>query len=166
MEMLQGRSRRIARSVPFMGVMMVLAHNLLIRLPSPAALCHPLSGLWRFPSASWQSRGIAPFPISDLGQVLAVLLDVLFMLDEFVLHDLLQVRALRSKLRYAIDHILHKVKAIQFVLHANVEGCGDRAFLLVSADVEVSIRPPVGEPMHQRGVAVKTKNDVLILGKE
>ena len=41
--------------------------------------------------------GFAPLPVSDLGQVLAVLVDVSLVLDELVLHHLFQIGALGAQ---------------------------------------------------------------------
>ena len=45
------------------------------------------------PPARTGSCGRAPHPVADLGQVLAVLVDVVFVLDQLIPHLLLQVRA-------------------------------------------------------------------------
>ena len=37
---------------------------------------------------------LLPLPVENLGEVLAVLVDVFFVLDEFILHHLLEVRTL------------------------------------------------------------------------
>ena len=57
--------------------------------------------------------------------------------------------------RHAVDHIDDEVVAIEVVEHDHVEGRGRRAFLLVSADVDVGvIGAPVRQTMNQPGVAV------------
>ncbi len=88
------------------------------------------------------------------------------LLDQFVLHQLLQVRPFGTQMRQAIDHILHQVEAVQVVLYAHVEGRGDCAFFLVAPDVKVTVGSPVGQPMHQPGVAVEAKDDVLVFGEQ
>ena len=77
----------------------------------------------------------APLPVSDFRHVFAMLADVVLMLDELVLKLLLQIGALGTHLRQAVDHVHHQVEAIQIVKHGHVEGGGDRAFFLVAADV-------------------------------
>jgi len=59
----------------------------------------------------------APLPIPDLGQTFAVLFDVLPVLDQLVLELLLDVGALGSGLRQAVDGIHHEVEAIHLVEH-------------------------------------------------
>ncbi len=95
-----------------------------------------------------------------------MLVDVVFVLDELVLHALLQVRAARPESSSAVDHVLHKVETIQFVLHAHIEGSGDGAFFLVTPDVQVPIRSAIGQPVDQPGIAMKSENDVLVFGKQ
>jgi hypothetical protein len=43
----------------------------------------------------------------DFGQVLAVFIDVLLVLDELVLHLLLQIGPLGTQVGQAIDHVSH-----------------------------------------------------------
>ena len=64
-----------------------------------------------------------------------MLIDVMFVLDQLVLHHLLQIGPLGAQLRQAIDHVLHQVEPVQVVLHSHVKGRRDRALLLVAADV-------------------------------
>src|SRR4051812_42361494 len=53
-----------------------------------------------------------PLPVADFGHVLAVRVDVLAMLDEFVTQRLFQVRSHRPELRQSIDGVSGKVKPI------------------------------------------------------
>jgi hypothetical protein len=75
-----------------------------------------------------QSLRVSPFPVANLGQILAASIDVLLMLDEFVLHLLLQIIPLNIHLGQTINDILHEVKPVQLVLHSHVKGgCGSRS---------------------------------------
>src|SRR5262245_10289362 len=66
-------------------------------------------------------RGLlAPAPAGDLRHVLAVLLDVLLVLDELVADGLLGPGGAAAEPRHAIDHVLHQVEAIEVVEHAHV----------------------------------------------
>ena len=58
----------------------------------------------------------SPFPVADFRQVLAVLIDVLLMLDEFVLNHLLEISTLGADVRQAIDHAMNEMKVVQVVL--------------------------------------------------
>src|SRR5271156_5211616 len=101
-----------------------------------------------------------PFPIANLGHVLAVLIDVVLMLDELIPKRLLQVSAPSTQVRQPIDHVHHQVKSIEVILHAHIERRSDRAFFFVAADVEVSVSAPVGQPVDQPRIAMKAENDV------
>ena len=83
-----------------------------------------------------------------------MLVDIVLVLDELVPHRLLQIGALAAGLGQVVDDVLHEMEAVEFVLHAHVEGGGDRAFLLVAAHVKIAVRPSVGQAMDQRGIAV------------
>jgi len=63
---------------------------------------------------------VVPFPVPDFRHVLAVLVDVLLVLDELVLELLLQVDALVAGLRQAVDGVHHQVEAVQVVQHRYV----------------------------------------------
>lgn len=56
-----------------------------------------------------------PLPIPNLRQVLAVLRDVLFVLDELVANGLLGVGGMGTERGHAINHVGDEVKAIQVV---------------------------------------------------
>src|ERR1700722_12704193 len=106
-----------------------------------------------------------PFPVTNLRQVLAVPVDVLLVLNQFILHLLFEVRPLGAQVRQAIDHVLNQVEPVQVVLYSDVKGRGDGALFLVAADVEVAVGPAIGQPVDQPWVSVKAKNDVLISGE-
>src|SRR5579871_4767178 len=84
-----------------------------------------------------RSDGSAPFPVPNLRQVLAVLVDVLLVLDQLVLELLLQVDAFFAGPRHAVNGVHHEVEAVQIVQDRHVEGGGDGALFLVAADVDV-----------------------------
>ena len=70
-------------------------------------------------------------------------IDVDFVLDEFIPHQLLQVSAFGSQIRHPIHHILYQMETVQFVLNPDVERRRDRAFFLVAPDVQVPIGPAI-----------------------
>ena len=71
----------------------------------------------------------------------------MLVLDELVLHLLLQVGALGTQVRQPIDDVLHQMEPVQVVLHPHIKGRRDRALFLVTPDVEVAVGPAVGEPV-------------------
>ena len=52
------------------------------------------------------------------------------------------------------------------VLHPHVEGCGDGAFFVVAAHVQIAVGPAVGESVDQAGVAVEGEDDVFVGGEQ
>src|SRR3984957_15940268 len=58
------------------------------------------------------------------------------------------------------------MKAIDVVLYAHVEGCGDRTLLFVSSDMEVPVGSAIGQPMDERRITVETEYDRPIPGEE
>ena len=58
---------------------------------------------------------LTPSPVPDFRHVLAVLVDVLFVLDELVLHHLLQAGPLSAQLRKPVKDILHQMKPVKVV---------------------------------------------------
>ena len=117
-------------------------------------------------STTAHSCGPAPRPVADFRQVLAVLVDVMLVLDQLVLDHLLQIVPLAAQMRQAIHHVLHQMEPVQIVLHPHVEGRGDGALFLVAPDMEVAVGAAVGQPMNQPGIAMKGKDDVLVLGEQ
>src|SRR5262249_25461694 len=101
-----------------------------------------------------------PAPPGDLGHVVAVLADVLLVLDRLVADRLLRVRRSRPQLWQPVDHVGDQVEAIEVVPDRHVERRGGRSLLLVSADVQVVVvRTVVREPVDEPGVAVEGEDD-------
>src|ERR1039458_2376660 len=71
--------------------------------------------------------GGAPLPVPNLRQILAVLIDVLLVLDELVPDHLLQIGAPGAQVRHAIHHVLHQMETIEVVLHPHVKRRRDGA---------------------------------------
>ncbi len=117
-------------------------------------------------SAPVHSFDVAPFPISNLRQVFAVLVDVFLVLDELVPHHLFQVGTLGTQVRQAINHVFHQVEPIQVVLHSHVKGCRDGALFLIAPDVEIAVGATVGQPVDQPWISMKTKDDVFIFSEK
>jgi hypothetical protein len=85
-------------------------------------------------------------------------------LDQLVMHFLLQVIALSGQPRHAIDHVLHEVKTVHVVKHGHVEGSRNRSFFLVATYVKVIvICPAVGQAMDQPRVTVIRKDYRFVL---
>src|ERR1700678_108850 len=85
--------------------------------PSRAILCLCRRAPAPFSSVALNSLGDAPLPVADFRQILAVVINVMFVLDKFVLHHLLEIGALGAQIRDAINHVLNEMKAIEIVLH-------------------------------------------------
>ena len=87
---------------------------------------------------------IAPFPVTNLWQVLPILGDIVFVLDQLVAHLLLEIGTPAPKLGELLHYIDDKMKAVQTVLDAYVERRRDRAFLVVAAHMQVMTDAVVG----------------------
>ena len=85
------------------------------------------------------SRGRRPISSRGSRQVLAVLVDVALVLDELVLHVLLQIVAPAPSCGRRSTTSCDEMEAVELVLHPHVEGGGDGALLVVAADVEVAV---------------------------
>src|SRR5207245_8467214 len=104
-----------------------------------------------------------PFPIPDFRQVVSMFADVLFVFDELVAQELLEMPADALQARDAIDHIACKMKPIQIVQDRHIKRSGRSSFLFVSADVEVvMVRTPISWQVNQPGIAVIGKGDWLV----
>ena len=62
-----------------------------------------------------RAGSLRPRPVPDFGHVLAVLADVVAVLDEFVAHLLFEIVAGSAELRQAVDDVLHEVETVQAV---------------------------------------------------
>src|SRR3569833_3298525 len=68
-----------------------------------------------------------PLPIADLGQINAVLDDVLMMLGQFIAHELHEISNAITKLGHTVYHVHHEVIAVEVVAHRRGGGRGGRA---------------------------------------
>ena len=108
-----------------------------------------------------------PLPIPDFRHVLAMFVDVFFVLDELVPKLLLEIDAFDARLRQPIDRVHHEVEAVQVIQHSHVEGCCDRAFFFVAADMQVLVvGAAVSQPVDQPRVSMEGKDDRLVFGEE
>jgi len=113
-----------------------------------------------------RSFGSSPLPVADLRHVHAVFIDVAPVRVELVRELLLEIGPLGPCLRQAIDGIHHQMETIHVVHDRHVEGRRDRALFLVAPDVEVAVRPAVGQPVDQPGITMEAKDDVFVPGEQ
>src|SRR5208337_3881537 len=112
------------------------------------------------------SRFPSPGPAGDLGHIVPVSGDVFLVVDELIPDRLLGVGGPRSELRHAIDHVAHKVEAIEIVQDAHVEWCRRGALFLIAAHMDVVVvRAPVRQQVNQPRVAMESKDDRLVGGE-
>src|SRR5579862_2658855 len=83
-------------------------------------------------------RGSPP-PVTNLRHILAEPIYVAFVLDEFAQQLLLQMLTLASRLRQPVDDVHDEMEAVHVVQHGHIKRSGDRAFLLVSANVKIAV---------------------------
>lgn len=86
-----------------------------------------------------------PLPVADLFEVLAVLSDVLFVLDEFVVHLLDQVSTLVAQLRQMHDDIFYQVETVDLVLDTHIERSCDGTLLLIAVNGHVVVVTLIGQ---------------------
>src|SRR5262249_59666400 len=79
---------------------------------------------------------VGPGPVDDLRTVDAVLVCVTQVVEDGVLHLLLQMCPLRAELRHPIDDVDDQVEPRDLVEHRELQRRVDVASLLVAADVE------------------------------
>ncbi len=112
-------------------------------------------------------RAETPSPAKKLGIVLAVFRNVLLVIKQGVANGLLGIGGARTELRQPVNYVLREVKTIQLVEHASVEGCRQRAFPLVAADVQiVVVGPEAGKLMDQPRVAMESEDRRLVSREE
>src|SRR5215475_1666452 len=107
--------------------------------------------------------GLPPPPTADFGCVLAVLVDILLVVDQRVADRLFGIGRTRAQLRNAVYHISHQMEAVEIGTHTHVEGGGGCPLFLVPALMQIlMVGAPVCEPVNQPGVSMKCKYDRLI----
>src|SRR6185503_4789655 len=112
-------------------------------------------------------RSYRPLPLADFRQILAMLKNVFFMFDEFITDALLEISGLGSELRQAINGVGEQVKPVEMVFDRHVKRGGRGSFFLVTAHVQVPVvSAPIGQPMNQPGITMKSENDRFIRGKQ
>src|SRR6202789_1205148 len=82
---------------------------------------------------------VRPLPILDLRHIVAILVDVLFVLEQFVPQVLLKMRADFLQSRDAVDCVAGQMVTIQVIQHGHIERGGDGAFFFVAVDVEAAL---------------------------
>src|SRR6202008_4331214 len=101
------------------------------------------------------------------GHVVAVLANIIPVIDEFVAEKLFEMRADALKARNAVDNIAGEMKAVEVVQNGHVERRCRGALFLVAADMKILvIGAAISQPVNQPGIAVVSKDDWLIDGKE
>ena len=109
---------------------------------------------------------MAPFPVADFRQVLAVRVDVLLVLNQFDPELFLQAEACVSGSRKAINRIHDGMKTVKIIEHSHVEGRGNGAFFLITANVDiVVIGAALRQAMNQPWIRMKRENDRRAFGE-
>src|SRR5262249_40925340 len=101
----------------------------------------------------------APLPAADVRQVVAMLGNVLFVLDQLLMNRLPKVGGPRTKLRQPVDHVFHEVKSVQVIEYDHVERRRGRSLLLVAAHMEVRmIGAVIRQPVNERWIPMERKD--------
>ena len=80
-----------------------------------------------------------PLPVPDFIQILAILSDVLFVLNKLVVHLLNQIGTLVSKLGQMHNSVFYQIETVDLVLNTHIKRSGDGTFLLVSMNRHVVV---------------------------
>ena len=107
-----------------------------------------------------------PLPIQNFGHILADLVDVVLVGDEFVVHLLDEVGTAVAQPGQMQQRILDQMEAVDLVLHAHIKRRGDGALFLIAMDRQVAVGALIGQLVYQRGIVVEGEDDGLILGKQ
>src|SRR5260370_36257217 len=86
---------------------------------------------------------IGPAPVPNFRHVLAVLVDVVPVLDQLVAKALLGVRGPAPESRHAFDDVHRQMEAIEPVEHGHVERGGRGSFFNEPADMNVIMVPAI-----------------------
>src|SRR5215469_2116931 len=143
---------------PFAGTYQLLAESGLLGV----------AGCWtrpRSPPAS-SSLSIRPLPPGNLGTVDAMLVGVRPALDLPISEPFLGVPPDLLEARNPINGINRNREAIDFVVHRQLHGSVDVAFLFVAAHVQILIIPRISEAMNQPGISVEVENDRFVRSEQ
>src|SRR5579871_3710942 len=102
------------------------------------------------PLSRARAAATAPPPIPHLRHIHPFADDISPVLDQLVLHFLLDVGTLLPKFRQAVDHIHYQVESVHLIQHRHIEWGRDSPFLFISPHMDVGmVLPSVGEPVYQ-----------------
>src|SRR6185312_16115066 len=93
---------------------------------SPRAMVHPVASAMTMSTAAARTLLlvlIRPRPIHNLGTIGSVLVRVAKIVDDRVLHLLLEMRTPGAKFRDAIDDVDHQMESGGFIQHRQFERC-------------------------------------------
>src|SRR3984893_8983867 len=108
-----------------------------------------------------------PTPVTHQRHIFSIAGDVLAMFDQPGLHFVLEVIAAAGELWQAVDDVLDKGEAVHIVQYRHIEGGRDRAFLLVSAHMQVHVvLAAVCEAMDEPWIPVEGEDDGFVLREE
>src|SRR5580704_14194442 len=82
---------------------------------------------------------VGPFPVFDFRHVVAVRVDILFVLEQLIAQMLLKMRADFLQPRNAVDRVAGQMIAVQVIQHGHIERGGDGAFFFVAVDVQAAV---------------------------
>ncbi len=90
-----------------------------------------------------------PLPVTNFFEILAVFGNILFVLDQLVVHLLNQMRAFVAKLRQMHNRVFYKVEAVDFVLYTHIERSGNRTFFQIAMYRQTAVMTVISQLMNQ-----------------
>src|SRR4051794_14106206 len=101
------------------------------------------------------ASSVLPLPIQDFRHIDTMLMNVLFVLDEFVAQQLLEMSTDALQFGHAVYGVSCKMESVQFIHYRHVEWRCRRAFFFIAAYVQVvMIVAAISQPVNQPRISV------------
>lgn len=107
-----------------------------------------------------------PLPVLNLGQVFAVLRDIIAVLDKFVVHHLHKEGTLVSELRKTHHCLADEVETVNMVLNTHIEARGDRTLFHITEHLDVAVVTSISELVNELGISVIHEDNGLVLRED
>lgn len=107
-----------------------------------------------------------PYPVFDFGDIFTHFGNVVFVLDEQIVHLLEESGARIAELRQNRDRRFDEVEAVDLILYAHIERRRDRAFFHIPEHMQIFIVAGICQLMNESGIAVEVENNGFIFRED